>query len=192
MKITGTILLLASCICLFFSWKHSKVSSYEEIREEMYDSKYKYYKTQLALELEAGRKFGYADDALREAQLIREGINTSKDDRLQKRNLFLGFSAVTFLGGAIFLASPMVFGSSRNSHTTVHPPNTHSPTQQHANLSTSVPDSIFLLHNEDQKGPYSQEQINNMWLNGNITNDYFYWHEGMLDWEPILNLIKKY
>lgn len=44
---------------------------------------------------------------------------------------------------------------------------------------------IYIHTGGNQKGPYLLQQINAMWLGGQLTADALYWFEGMEDWRPL-------
>jgi predicted outer membrane lipoprotein len=47
---------------------------------------------------------------------------------------------------------------------------------------------VYLLKDGEQRGPYSAEQMQAMYLAGNVTSDAFYWQEGLTEWLPVENL----
>jgi phage FluMu protein Com len=62
------------------------------------------------------------------------------------------------------------------------------PSELPANSDT-LKSRIFLNMKGQKQGPYLKSQVQNMWNNGVITADSFYWHEGMREWEPVSKLI---
>ncbi|MDX1681106.1 MAG: DUF4339 domain-containing protein [Akkermansiaceae bacterium] len=46
-----------------------------------------------------------------------------------------------------------------------------------------------LYQNDQQVGPYTQEQISTMLANGELTQDDFIWHEGLPEWKTIREVI---
>jgi hypothetical protein len=48
---------------------------------------------------------------------------------------------------------------------------------------------IYLFINNRQQGPYALDQIRRMWNSGSITADTLYWHEGMVDWGSVHELV---
>ena len=47
----------------------------------------------------------------------------------------------------------------------------------------------YLYQNEQQVGPYTEEQITSMLANGDIAATDMIWHEGLPDWKPIQEVI---
>jgi len=47
---------------------------------------------------------------------------------------------------------------------------------------------LYLLIANEQRGPYSLEQLRAMYLAGTVTSDAFYWLEGQAEWLPIVEL----
>ena len=47
---------------------------------------------------------------------------------------------------------------------------------------------IYLARNNEQAGPYSLEQVNNMLANNQVILTDLVWHEGMKEWKPIGDL----
>ena len=52
-----------------------------------------------------------------------------------------------------------------------------------------MPDLIHIYHNNQQKGPYSPEQIHDMIARGAVTPVSLAWKEGMPDWAPLNTII---
>jgi len=44
---------------------------------------------------------------------------------------------------------------------------------------------IYLLVGETQKGPYSEKDVQDMYVAGTITEETLHWREGMSDWQNI-------
>ena len=44
---------------------------------------------------------------------------------------------------------------------------------------------IYIVSEGEKRGPYLLQQVNSMWLNGQLTADALYWFEGMADWKPL-------
>jgi hypothetical protein len=44
---------------------------------------------------------------------------------------------------------------------------------------------IYLLVGDEQQGPYSEEQISKMLLDGEITSETLFWQEGMSEWKTL-------
>jgi len=49
--------------------------------------------------------------------------------------------------------------------------------------------SLFLYQNNNQTGPFTDEQINQMVLSHQITPNTLAWKEGMKDWAPVSTLV---
>ena len=50
-------------------------------------------------------------------------------------------------------------------------------------------DYYLHLHGED-RGPFTLSQLQNMWKAGTITKQTIFWTEGMVNWEPLLRIIR--
>lgn len=52
-----------------------------------------------------------------------------------------------------------------------------------------MPDLIHIYHNNQQEGPYSPAQIQDMIAKGTVTSVTLAWKEGMSDWAPLNSII---
>jgi len=52
-------------------------------------------------------------------------------------------------------------------------------------ISIPAMSQIYLLIGDAQKGPYSEEDLEKMYVAGTITAETLHWHEGMADWQMI-------
>lgn len=57
----------------------------------------------------------------------------------------------------------------------------HDPTRNSDNMS----EQIYVRVGDEEKGPYVLQQVNAMWMNGQLTADALYWFEGMEEWRPL-------
>ena len=48
---------------------------------------------------------------------------------------------------------------------------------------------IFLHLEGEQRGPFSKQEIVEMWNVGELSEDSIYWREGMAEWQPVVQLI---
>lgn len=48
---------------------------------------------------------------------------------------------------------------------------------------------IYILSGGEKRGPYVLQQINAMWLSGQLTADALYWFDGMEDWKPLADFM---
>ena len=44
---------------------------------------------------------------------------------------------------------------------------------------------VYIRVGEEERGPYVLQQVNAMWLGGQLTADTLYWLEGMEEWRPL-------
>ena len=49
----------------------------------------------------------------------------------------------------------------------------------------------FIFAGNEQKGPYTRAQLDNMWVSGQFTSDAVYWSEGMAEWQPLKALLEE-
>jgi hypothetical protein len=49
---------------------------------------------------------------------------------------------------------------------------------------------IYLQYNEEEWGPYSEEDIISMLKSGEISRTDLIWYEGLEDWEPINEVLE--
>ena len=48
---------------------------------------------------------------------------------------------------------------------------------------------IYLLIQGEQRGPFSKQEVIEMWNIGDLSEESIYWREGMQDWHPVVQLI---
>jgi hypothetical protein len=50
----------------------------------------------------------------------------------------------------------------------------------------------YIYDQDQQKGPYTEDQIRSMWSNGRVTAGAHYFRDGMPDWQPIGDLVQQF
>ena len=52
-------------------------------------------------------------------------------------------------------------------------------------LKLDMGQTIYIRAGDEERGPYVLQQVNAMWLAGQLTADTIYWFEGMEEWRPL-------
>jgi hypothetical protein len=56
-------------------------------------------------------------------------------------------------------------------------------------LKLDMGQTIYIRVGDEERGPYVLQQVNAMWLAGQLTADTIYWFEGMEEWRPLAELM---
>jgi len=49
--------------------------------------------------------------------------------------------------------------------------------------------NIYLYLNDQQTGPYTEEQLRTMLISGTINTEQLSWHEGLAEWQPLKTIL---
>jgi len=49
--------------------------------------------------------------------------------------------------------------------------------------------NIYLYLNDQQTGPYTEEQLRTMLVSGTINTEQLSWHEGLAEWQPLKTIL---
>jgi len=71
----------------------------------------------------------------------------------------------------------------------MHSPATHKPSD--AQPSNQQMDQYYLLQNDEQRGPFTLNQLRSMWGSGSITSQTLFFQHGFAEWVPLSMILDR-